>query len=395
MEKVKVICMILILLIFQFLNISISFASSEMDMEENETTDEIISSQMDSFNISSFLEEADKYSSDLLKDIDIKELLNDAIKGNIDTNKLIKNIFPLLGNEIKEALKVMGSVLIIVLIHSVFKSIADNLNNKNVSQITYYVQYILIATVIMSNFSNIISLTKESVGNMIAFIQILFPLLMTLMLASGSVVSVNIIQPVILFVINLISNIFQSIIIPVILVGTSLAIVSKISDKIQIEKLSKFIKSSSVWIIGILLTVFVGILSIEGTLGSSVDGITAKTAKAAVSSFIPVVGKVLGDAVDTVIGCSAILKNAIGVVGVIIVIAICIVPILKLAIITIIYSLTSALCEPIADTKIISLISQMADTFKILLAIICSISVMLIIGITLVINISNTGLMYR
>lgn len=51
-----------------------------------------------------------------------------------------------------------------------------------------------------------------------------------------------------------------------------------------------------------------GVLSIEGTLGSSVDGITAKTAKAAISSFIPVVGKVLGDAVDTVIGCSAILK---------------------------------------------------------------------------------------
>ena len=147
--------------------------------------------------------------------------------------------------------------------------------------------------------------------------------------------------------------------------------------------------------IGILLTIFVGVLSIEGTLGSSVDGITAKTAKAAVSSFIPVVGKVLGDAVDTVIGCSAILKNAIGIVGVIVVIAICITPILKLAIITIIYHLTAALCEPIADSKIVSLISQMADTFKILLAILCSISVMLIIGITLVINISNTGLMYR
>ncbi len=360
-----------------------------------DTEDEVINSQMDSFNISNFIDEANKYSNDILKDIDIQELLNNAIKGELDTNQLLKNIFPLLGTEIKEALKVMGSILIIVLIHSVLKSISDNLNNKSVAQITYYVQYILIATVIMTNFSNIISLTKEAVGNMISFIQLLFPLLMTLMLASGSVVSVNLVQPIILFIINLISNIFQSIIIPIILVGTALAIVSKISDRIQIDKLSKFLKSSSVWVIGILLTIFVGVLSIEGTLGSSVDGITAKTAKAAVSSFIPVVGKVLGDAVDTVIGCSAILKNAIGIVGVIVVIAICITPILKLAIITIIYHLTAALCEPIADSKIVSLITQMADTFKILLAILCSISVMLIIGITLVINISNTGLMYR
>ena len=365
---------------------SISIADAE---------DEVINSQMDSFNISNFIDEANKYSNDILKDIDIQELLNNAIKGELDTNQLLKNIFPLLGTEIKEALKVMGSILIIVLIHSVLKSISDNLNNKSVAQITYYVQYILIATVIMTNFSSIITLTKEAVGNMISFIQLLFPLLMTLMLASGSVVSVNLVQPIILFIINLISNIFQSIIIPIILVGTALAIVSKISDRIQIDKLSKFLKSSSVWAIGILLTIFVGVLSIEGTLGSSVDGITAKTAKAAVSSFIPVVGKVLGDAVDTVIGCSAILTNAIGIVGVIVVIAICITPILKLAIITIIYHLTAALCEPIADSKIVSLITQMADTFKILLAILCSISVMLIIGITLVINISNTGLMYR
>jgi stage III sporulation protein AE len=360
-----------------------------------DTEDDVINSQMDSFNISNFIDEANKYSNDILKDIDIQELLNNAIKGELDTNQLLKNIFPILGTEIKEALKVMGSILIIVLIHSVLKSISDNLNNKSVAQITYYVQYILIATVIMTNFSSIITLTKEAVGNMISFIQLLFPLLMTLMLASGSVVSVNLVQPIILFIINLISNIFQSIIIPIILVGTALAIVSKISDRIQIDKLSKFLKSSAVWVIGILLTIFVGVLSIEGTLGSSVDGITAKTAKAAVSSFIPVVGKVLGDAVDTVIGCSAILKNAIGIVGVIVVIAICITPILKLAIITIIYHLTAALCEPIADSKIVSLISQMADTFKILLAIVCSISVMLIIGITLVINISNTGLMYR
>lgn len=360
-----------------------------------DTEDEVINSQMDSFNISSFIDEANKYSNNILKDIDIHELLNNAIKGEVDTNQLLKNIFPLLGTEIKEALKVMGSILIIVLIHSVLKSISDNLNNKSVAQITYYVQYILIATVIMTNFSSIIRLSKEAVGNMISFIQLLFPLLMTLMLASGSVVSVNLVQPIILFIINLISNIFQSIIIPIILVGTALAIVSKISDRIQIDKLSKFLKSSSVWVIGILLTIFVGALSIEGTLGSSVDGITAKTAKAAVSSFIPVVGKVLGDAVDTVIGCSAILKNAIGIVGVIVVIAICITPILKLATITIIYHLTAALCEPIADSKIVSLITQMADTFKILLAILCSISVMLIIGITLVINISNTGLMYR
>lgn len=144
-----------------------------------------------------------------------------------------------------------------------------------------------------------------------------------------------------------------------------------------------------------MLTVFVGLLSLEGTLSSSVDGLTAKTAKAAVSSFIPVVGKMLGDTIDTVMGCASILKNAVGLVGVIIIIGICIGPVLKLASLTIIYHLGAALCQPIADEKIVKLLEQMGGTFKILLAITCSVSVMLMIGVTLVIKISNSGLMYR
>lgn len=144
-----------------------------------------------------------------------------------------------------------------------------------------------------------------------------------------------------------------------------------------------------------MLTVFVGLLSLEGTLSSSVDGLTAKTAKAAVSNFIPVVGKVLGESIDTVIGCASILKNAVGIVGVIIIIGICTTPIIKLATLTIIYYLGAALCQPIADEKIVKLLEQMGGTFKVLLAITCSVAVMLMIGITLVIKISNSGLMYR
>ena len=106
-------------------------------------------------------------------------------------------------------------------------------------------------------------------------------------------------------------------------------------------------------------------------------------------------GKILGDAVDTVIGCSSILKNAVGIVGVIVIIGICIAPIIKLATLMIIYYLGSAICQPIADDKITKLLEQMGDTFKTLLAILCSVSVMFMIGVTLVIKVSNSGLMYR
>ena len=278
-----------------------------------------------------------------------------------------------------DAITVLASILVIIVIHSILKSLSEGLENKGIAQITYYVQYILIVTLIMTNFVQILDIVKDSIQSLVGFMNSLIPILITLMITTGSIVSANLIQPIILFLITFIGNFITGVIIPLVLIGTALGVISKVSDRVQVDKLAKFFKSSVIWILGVVLTIFVGVVSVEGTLSSSVDGITAKTAKAAVSSFIPVVGKILGDAVDTVIGCSSILKNATGIVGVIILIGIAIVPIIKLTVLMAIYYLGAALCQPIADDKIIKLLDQMGDTFKTLLAIMCSVSVMFII----------------
>lgn len=385
MKKIIIILIMLILFIP-----NIVYATNETVSQED-----IIESQQETLGISSFIEEADKYTKEVYEDIDMGELFSSAISGNIDNETIIKSILNSLGGEVLDAITVLVSVIVIIVIHSILKSISDGLENKGIAQITYYVQYILIVTLIMTNFVQILDIVKDSIQSLVGFMNSLIPIMITLMITTGSIVSANLIQPIILFLITFIGNFLTGIIIPLVLVSTSLGVISKISDRVQVDKISKFFKTSVVWILGVILTIFVGVVSIEGTLSSSVDGLTAKTAKAAVSSFIPVVGKILGDAVDTVIGCSSILKNATGIVGIIVLIGIAIVPIIKLTVLMAIYYLGSALCQPIADSKIIGLLDQMGDTFKTLLAIMCAISVMFIIGTTLVIKISNSGMMYR
>jgi stage III sporulation protein AE len=359
------------------------------------STDEIIDEQESSFGISSFIAEAEKYSGDFFEDVSISKMLNDAISGEIDNSTIYKKIFNLLGAEVKTSIKTMLTILIIIIIHSVLKSISDSLEASNVSQIIYYVQYILIVTLIMTNFADIIDVVKETSGNLVGFMNMLIPLLVTLMIYTGSAVTSNLIEPILLFMINFLGNVIEEVLVPLVLIIAVFAIISKVSDKIQIDKLSGLLKSGVIWFLGIALTLFVSVVSLEGTLSSSIDGITAKTTKAAVSNMIPVVGKVLGDAVDSVLGCGVVLKNAIGIVGVVVVLGICITPVLKLAILTIAYNLVAGIAQPIADNKIVKLLEEMAGIFKLLLAILCSISVMLIIGITLVIKISNSGMMYR
>ncbi len=358
-------------------------------------TDEILEDQKELLNISDFIKTANEYSKSNFPDMNIKDILNSAIKGKVDGNLWKKIIISALGRETTNSIRILGTILGIIIIHSILKSISDGLENKGVSQIIYYVEYILIVTLILTNFAEMMKITKETIENLVGFMNSLIPILITLLVTTGNIVTANIVQPAILFLIEFIGNIIIVIILPFVMVSTVLGIISNISNKIQIDKLSKYFKSSIVWILGITLTVFVGAISIEGTLSSSVDGIAAKTTKAAVSNFIPIVGKILGDAVDTVIGAAAILKNALGYVGAIVIISICLIPIIRLAILTITYHLATAVCEIIADEKIVKLLEQMATSFKILLATLFAISTMLLIGITLVVKISNSGLMYR
>ena len=362
---------------------------------EESTESEIFQEQQSEFKIKDFLKETKKYTSNFLENIDISEIFKDATKGKIDNKKIFGKILNLLGKEVKGTLKTLISILIIVLIHSLLKSITDGLEHKEVSKIIYYVEYILIVTIIMSSFSEILDSVKNSITDLIGFSQSLIPLLITLMLYTGSITTSSVLEPILLFLIQFIANLIQNLILPVVSIIVVLIVISKISERIQITKLAKFMNTSIVWFLGIVLTLFVGVMSLEGTLTASVDGITAKTTKAAVSNLIPVVGKILGDSVDTVLGCGVVLKNAVGVVGVIVIIGICLLPIIKLATFSIMYSILSCVIEPLADEKIVKLIEEMSGIFKLLLAILCSVSVLLIIGVTLVIKISNSGMMYR
>ncbi len=135
-------------------------------------------------------------------------------------------------------------------------------------------------------------------------------------------------------------------------------------------------------------------MSLEGTLTSNIDGIAAKSIKSA-SNLVPVVGKALGDSVDMVLGATSILKNSIGIIGMIIIIGICALPIIKLTILTITYYFTCAICEPVADKKITGLLEQRGETFKMLFGVMIFVANLLIIGLALCIKLSNNGMMYR
>ncbi len=282
--------------------------------------EELIENQKSTLGIYEFLKASENYTKNVFPDLNLENLFTSSISGKIDSNIFINAINRLLGKEIKTAINLMITVLIVIIIHSIYKSIIEGLENNSSSKIAFFVQYLIIITLVINTFITILDITKNAINNMVNFMNLLIPLMTTLILTTGAITTTSIIEPLLIFLISFMGNFINNVIIPILLISITLCIISNISNKIQIDKLSKFLKSSIVWILGIILTIFACMLSIEGTLGSAVDGMTEKTTKAVVSNFIPVVGKILGDTVDSVIGCSNILKNSVGIIGIIIII---------------------------------------------------------------------------
>ena len=276
MKKIFFIVIILVLI-----NYNVSYTENYNELEKQEKE----------FKIGNFIKETKKYIPDYLEDIDLNNEFNNIVKGKINNKKWLQKIVKLFGINISENIKTIVKILSIILIHSILKALTEDLGKSEVTKIVYYVQYLLIVTLITENFISSIKLINETIINLLGFTKTLIPLLITLMIFTGNITTSTILEPIILFLVEFISNIIKNILIPLSSAIIVLIIISKITEKVQINKLTKFMKSSVVWILGVTMTVFIGIISLEGNLSASIDGITAKTTKAAVSNLIPIVRK--------------------------------------------------------------------------------------------------------
>lgn len=164
----------------------------------------------------------------------------------------------------------------------------------------------------------------------------------------------------------IISNLVSALLIPLVLISTVLTLVSNISNEVDVSKFGAFLKKDALFVLEISLIIFVGILSLEGTLAANVDGIVAKTTKSVVNVSIPVVGKLIGDAADSVIGATSITKNALGIVGVLVIISISLGPLIKSLMIMVIFNITNCIAEPLVDKRISKCLSGICDSTKVM-----------------------------
>ncbi len=353
-----------------------------VDDNKSNVTEEI----KENFGLSAYLDSIGECIQEAnISEFNISDFSNDLISGRgIGYNKIFQNIISLLGKEIFISLKSAILILIIILLMAILNGINEN---SQILNIVYLVCFIAIASITIGNFTQIISMFKNTSDILSKIVQIVSPFLIAILIGTGAITSTGLIQPLILFMASLIGFIITYIIIPCISVSVALNVISSMSDNFKFNELSKMFSKCAIWIIGIVLTLFLGILSLETTLSASIDSLTVNVTQAAFSNFIPVVGKFFSDSLETVIGTSKIIGKTGGVVGIVSMIVISSVPIIKIASVCIVYYLLAAISEIVCkEEKIKKYIKGFGDVYKTLLGILIGINILFIISIGIIIN---------
>lgn len=323
-----------------------------------------------------------KTDVELVNELNPSEYVKSYIEngeGNISFSVILKAILSLLFREIRSVLKLVISVMVIAILCSLLKNLQDAFKNDNISQIAFFACYSILIMILSKSFLISISVAIEAINEISNFMNALLPILVTMIALAGGLVQAATLDPIILAGVTIIPKIYVTIIIPLILISFVMEFANNISNEHKIDNLCKLLKQVIMWLQGIIITVFIAVLTIRGITADTMDAVALKTTKFAIDNFVPIVGKTFSDAITSVAGYSLIIKNAITGVGLIVIVLVLIYPIIKLIIMAFIYKLSAGLIEPISDKRITSSIASAGDALMLLLSCVISVSFMFFI----------------
>ena len=392
---------ILICVFFILTSINSFSLAEEEKQPDAKVQSNLIDEQIRTGGIDSIEHALDKYadeeSKELLEGYDPEEMIKDISEGKLDLNfkGFVNSCLRILFKELYQNLSILIRMAVLIVICALLKNLQATFLNDNVSEIAFYVCYIVIVSILLVSFSTAVKMSSTIIDEMVGFMYATVPVLITLLVSGGNITSGGIFQPIMIMIVEVSATIIKNVFIPLIFLSTMLTIINNISEKIQLTRLAGFIKQITSWALGVVLTIFVAVVSLQGSLGAVIDGVTSKAAKFAISTFIPIVGKTLSDAADTVIGCTLLIKNAAGAAVMIGVLIICIVPLIKIISLVALYKAASALLEPISEKRITTCINDVAGSMLHIFAVTAAVAFMFMISVTALISAGNLSAMLR
>ena len=335
-----------------------------------------------------FEESLPDYIKDILPDELFEGDFSSLTNGEITTFTFFESIISFILADLPKMLSSMSLLLIIVIISSVFNTMATSINSEALKS-TYSLCSTLCISV--SVFGTVSSMLSSAVSYMKILCEVMnsfAPVLAVMHIMSGNVSSAALGNATMLAFIALIENILLRILMPVVSVCLCFSLVKAISGNIEISGISKFIRGTFVTLTVFTMMIFSFVFSFQSTLTQSADSLSIKTAKFAIGNFIPIVGSTINEALRTVTASIMLVKNSCGIIAVICVVLLTLPVVVSFYLHKLSFDICASLSSIIGCNKESGVILDASGICSFLLALVSCTSIFFILALTIFIKTS-------
>ncbi len=279
-----------------------------------------------------------------------------------------------LGNTVKTLIPTLITIVVIAIISSLANALKGNFASSSIETVVNFSSVALISVISLFRVLKVVSSVTQTVQSMQKQMEIVFPLLFTFMSALGASGSIAVYQPAVAILTFSVTSLVSTITLPILLSTVALSIVGNLSSSVRLNATSKFLESVGKWVMYCSFFIFLAFLSVNGITAGVYDSVSVRSAKFALSKYVPVIGGYLSEGFNVILAGTVLLKNAVGLTAVILLFSSILPLIIEIILLSLMLKLAAALTEPFSDNKITAVLSSLSSSVGLMSAVILGVA---------------------
>lgn len=303
----------------------------------------------------------------------VESLINgDYITGD----SFLTSVLSLLWDGLLGFLPIIASIIAVSILGGMVGNLKPSTGGKSIGNVVHFVTYGVVIVFLGTTLVELIALVSKTLTSLKRLMDMIFPVLLTLLTAVGGSVSVGLYQPAIAMLSNIFISLITYLLMPLFIFSIIFSIVGNLSNNVKLDKFVSFLQGTFKWTIGLLFTLFLGFITIQGISASAVDGLSIRTAKYTIKSYVPIVGGYVSDGLSIIMASSMLIKNAVGTAGLLLILFSVLSPVINLVLFMLSLRFMAGIIEPIGDKKTANFISDISKSMSLLIALLVAVAFM-------------------
>ena len=351
-----------------------------------------ISQQIDLSQLRGFLDQLD-HDVQNVGGISLSQIFEGLKSGKISLSpdKIGQMFVGILTRELAANVPLIGKLLLLAALGGILGQL-QNAFSGNVGKTAQIMTYLVLLSIALTSFREALLLASGVIDQMVGLMQTLFPVMLTLLITMGNLTSAALFRPLILGSLTVLATLIKTVILPIFFLTAVLKLFNQISQEFKLTRLAGLLEFVGKVSLGVVLTIFIGVMTVQGVTGGVTDSVVFRTAKYS-ADLVPVVGKFFKDAVELVITSGLLLKNAVGIIALLAIVVICLGPLLKLFTMILVFRVSAALIEPLGEKALADSLQDMSKSLIYIIVTVASVGIMFFMTVAVVIGSGTLSVM--